>query len=157
MSELPSFRAALLKVGELNLSGLSAETILNYPRAEPMPSAAYEKAQQILARVPPSVEKTARLRPDRMEPGYDTFFGRKKKKNSKTPEQVKSLGAHLIGGAGAAKFLHDWVDSGRQAYAKAYAPNPKAKFVTISSGAALGGAEYLRKRLKKRRAEQLAK
>ena len=56
------FRDELAKIGEVNLSGLSAETLMNYPQREPMPSAAYEKAQAILAKMQPGgAEKTADL------------------------------------------------------------------------------------------------
>lgn len=153
------FEDELQKISEVNLSGLSAETLLSYPKPEPMPSAAYEKAQAILAKVPPSVEKTAKVRPDRMEPGYDTVLSDKQKAKS----EVKSLGAHVLGGAGAGKFLHDWVDTGRLAFSKPKikvpyrvpqgpAPaSPRAKFTAITTGAALGGLEYARKRLKRNR------
>lgn len=158
------------------MRGLSAETILNYPRPEPMPSAGYEKAQQILQKVPQAQEegsqKEAGIRPDRMEPGYDTLLGAKKRKkqNGQNAERIKSFGAHTLGGAGAAKFLHDWVDQGHMAYGKPKTtgrffkktvhPGPssaKTKFLVISGGAGLGALEYARKRLKKHKEEKAMK
>jgi hypothetical protein len=158
------FDDELQKISEVNLSGLSAETLLGYQKPEPMPSAAYEKAQAILAKVQPlSTEKTAKVRPDRMEPGYDAVLSDKKKQ---TKSEVKSVGAHVLGGAGAGKFLHDWVDTGRLAFSKPKIKVPyrtprgpmpasaKAKFTAITSGALLGAGEYGRKRLKKHQADK---
>lgn len=158
------FDDELQKISEVNLSGLSSETLLSYPKPAPMPSAAYEKAQAILSKVQPlGTEKTAKVRPDRMEPGYDEVLSNKKKQ---TKSEIKSLGAHVLGGAGAGKFLHDWVDTGRMAFTKPKikvpyrqprGPQPasaKAKFTAITSGAVLGAAEYGRKRLKKHQADK---
>lgn len=164
------FEDELYKIAEMSLAGLSSETLLNYPRPEPMPSAAYEKAQAILQKVRSNfpdagVEKTSRIRPDLMEPGPDAMLSKSKSEPGATA-QAKSFGAHVLGGAGAAKFMHDWVDTGRQAYQKPVtktvgkifkkkitmppAPaNPKTKFLVMSGGAALGLGEYARKRIVK--------
>jgi hypothetical protein len=161
------FDDELQKISEVNLTGLSAETLLSYPKPEPMPSAAYEKAQAILAKVQPlGTEKTSAIRPDRMEPGYDAVLSDKKKQ---TKSEVKSVGAHVLGGAGAGKFLHDWVDTGRMAFTKPKInvpylrpqgpkpASPRAKFLAITSGALIGAGEYGRKRLKKHQADKKKK
>lgn len=222
-----AFEDELYKIAEMSLAGLSSETLLNYPKPEPMPSAAYEKAQAILQKLPsqevktaslkshlwtaagglavgagagavahhhatkkgrekdtekayllgvvhgqgkphPGVEKTSsRIRPDRMEPGPDEIL-RKGKTEAAPTAQAKSFATHVIGGAGAAKFLHDWADTGRQAYSKPTTKtvgrifkkkvvvpvpgaDPKTKFLVMSSGAALGLGEYARKQLRKAR------
>lgn len=165
------FEDELYKIAEMSLAGISAETVLNYPQAEPMPSAAYEKAQAILQKVrsfhPDGAEKTSasRIRPDQYEPGPDEVLA-KRKGEPGASAQAKSLGAHVLGGAGAAKFFHDWVDTGRQAYGKhptqtvgrifkkkvpglPLPPNPKVKFLVMSGGATLGLGEYARKRIVK--------
>jgi hypothetical protein len=224
-----AFEDELYKIAEMSLAGISSETLLNYPKPEPMPSAAYEKAQAILQKVrsdfPDEVEKEAsfkshlwtaagglavgagagavghhyatkkgrakdtekayllgrvhgqerpqqgvektssRIRPDRMEPGPDEML-RKGKTEAAPAAQAKSFATHVIGGAGAAKFMHDWADTGRQAFSKPTTQtvgrlfkkkvlipvpgaDPKTKFIVMSSGAALGLGEYARKRIRK--------
>jgi hypothetical protein len=57
------FDDEILKIAEVSLAGLSAETLMDYPKPEPMPSAGYEKAQQIIAKMQPkSEEKVAAVK-----------------------------------------------------------------------------------------------
>jgi hypothetical protein len=110
------FRDELSKISEVNLAGLSAETLMNYPQREPMPSAAYEKAQAILAKVQPGgAEKTAGPRPDVLP-----MFKRLTRRKENDPPPTKSdkalnYGGHVLAGTGAAKFVGDAAETGMSA------------------------------------------
>lgn len=150
------FRDELDKIAEVNLRGLSSETIRSYPQPQPMPSEAYEKAQAILARAQQMqlpVEKTAdAIRPDQL-PQIKRFF-RKRNKNDDPPpgktEAALSYGGHTLAGAGAAKFTSGAVDEVRQAMKKAPL-SPKAKSLALAGGAALGLGNKIRKDVRRKR------
>src|SRR6516165_318516 len=96
------FEDELQKISEVNLSGIDAETILSYPKPEPVPSAAYEKAKSILSKMRPlGEEKTAFIRPDMM-PGLKKITRRK---DSDPPpsatDKALSVGVHGLAGAGS--------------------------------------------------------
>lgn len=114
------FRDELTKIGEMNLSGLSSETLLSYPQPEPMPSAAYDKAQAILARLPSikteGVEKTSGPRPDVL-PQLKRLLRRREDDPPPTAlDKTLSYGGHILGGTGAAKFVGDAAETGLSAY-----------------------------------------
>jgi hypothetical protein len=142
------FRDELTKIGELNLSGLSAETLMSYPQPEPMPSAAYEKAQAILAKVGPikteGVVKTSQFRPD-MLPQYKRLARRKA--GDPPPDKIDTAlgyGGNILAGTGAAKFTGDAVDKVREAVTgKTF--STKTKAIILGAGAAAGLANKLRK------------
>lgn len=161
------FRDELSKIGEVNLHGLSSETILNYPAPEPMPSAAYEKAQAILQKAqryqsvapPPQEEKTAGSpRPDVL-PQLNRLLNKHMKKEDEPPpgkiDKAKSLAGHTLAGAGAAKFIHGAVETGvqtrRTGVQRFYKLDPKWQAGALAAGAAMGAGEYFRKQHRKRK------
>lgn len=112
------FRDELTKIGEMNLSGLSTDTLMNYPQPTPMPSAAFEKAQAILAKYYPmtGVEKTSGPRPDVL-PQLKKLLSRKEDDPPPTAlDKTLSYGGHVLGGTGAAKFVGDAAETGLSAY-----------------------------------------
>jgi hypothetical protein len=165
------FRDELSKIGEVNLAGLSAETLFNYPAPAPMPSAAYEKAQAILQKAqrfqslsaPQEEAKEAAARnPDSM-PGMERLLRRHWKAHAKDDgpppdkiDKVKSFAGHSIAGAGTAKFVHDWVDALHHGVKNTHDhhANPRTKAVAITAGGLLGTAEYFRKQHRKKKWER---
>lgn len=167
------FADELSKIGEFNLSGIKAETLLSYPKPEPMPSSAYEKAQQILQKATPITKQADAIRPDQM-PNIQKLVGKKKKNRRETDgpppnaiDKAKSVGGHALAGAGAGKFLHGWGDSVRlsrlkpqttgRIFKKTVYPqpaSPKSQAVIMTAGAGLGLAELGRKKLRKHRWEK---
>lgn len=144
------FDDELMKIAETSMAGLSSETLLNYPQPRSMPSEAYAKAQAILKKAEqynlPS-EKTANAdspRPD-MLPSLRRVVRRRRDDPPPTKgETALSYGANTLGGAGAAKFLGDWVEKGREAAGKS-GLSTKAKFTIMTTGGALGLANKARK------------
>jgi hypothetical protein len=160
----------LYKIAEVSLAGLSANTVLNYPAPQPMPSAAYEKAQAILQKAQQfqslsapqeEEEKEAAARtPDSM-PGMERLLRLRRRRQVDEPppgkmEKVKSFAGHTIAGAGTAKFVHDWVDAVHHATKNTtdHHASPRAKALAISAGGLLGTAEYFRKQHRKKKWEQ---
>lgn len=113
------FDDELAKISEVNLAGLSAETILSYPQPEPMPSAAYEKAQEILRKADSyraqGFDKSSSPRPD-MLPQLRRLTRRR---DSDPPpsklDKAVGYGGHTLAGTGAAKFVGDAVETGLSA------------------------------------------
>ena len=167
------FRDELTKIGEMNLSGLSAETLLNYPQPEPMPSAAYDKAQAILAKVDQfraaGFQKTSGPRPDVL-PQLKKLLSRKEDDPPPTAlDKTLSYGGHVLGGTGAAKFLGDAAETGLSAYHTHLQRKGKEglKFMNekftegklparykagiLAAGASLGLAHKIRKDIRRKR------
>lgn len=163
------FDDELKKISEVNLSGLSSEALLEYPQRQSMPSAAYEKAQAILAKVQRPEEKTAAFSPDpgRM-PQASRLFGRKRRREGDPPpgkmEKLKSIGGHAIAGAGTAKFVGDFAEQAlasrktvppfmMKKYYEGRFP-PAVKAAIMAGGAGLGLAERARKERRKKKWQQ---
>ena len=170
---LDSFKDELEKISEVNLSGLKAETIQSYPQPEPMPSAAYEKAQAILQKMGPTPIKTAAARSPRPDVLPELHRLLKKHKKEEEPPDTKldkslNWGGHVLGGTGAAKFIGDAAETGLAAHnfnriAKNKAPlkfmmnryyegkfAPPVKRGILAAGAALGLAHKIRKERRKK-------
>jgi len=124
------FRDELTKIGGVNMSGISADTILNYPAPEPMPSAAYEKAKAILQKaeqfqqLSQEKEAAARARSPDVLPAMEQLLIKHKGKDDEPPpgklEKAKSIAGHGLAGAGSAKFIQDWVEHGRMSRPEKY-------------------------------------
>ena len=160
------FEDELLKIGEISLAGLKAETLLNYPEPQIPPSPGYEKAKAILQKaqqyqeLSPEEEKVAHIgMPDEL-PKIQVLMRRRKKRGDEPPpgkiEKAKSLGAHTLAGAGAGKFLHSAVESAVQAKKNrwdVYLPT-RSRFGAVAAGAGLGAAEWARKEHRKKKWQQ---
>lgn len=163
------FEDELQKIGEIDLSGLKAETLLNYPQPQEAPSEGYSKAKAILAKVRQipiytEEEKTAGSPDPSVLPQMNRLFGRKKK-NEEPPqgkiEKAKSVGGHALAGAGSAKFTGDFVEQAlasrktlphfmtKKYYEGRFPPVVKAG--VMAGGAALGLAERARKERRKKK------
>lgn len=167
------FRDELAKISEVNLAGLSAETLMNYPQREPMPSAAYEKAQAILAKMQPGgAEKTAGPRPDVL-PQLRRMLSRRESDPPPTKfDKALGYGGHVLGGAGAAKFVGDAAETGLSAIHKRLQDKGGTGFKVmnekftegklparykagiLAGGAALGLAHKLRKEHRRKQWQQ---
>lgn len=142
------FRDEMRKISEVNLSGVSAETLMNYPQPEPMPSAAYEKAQAILSRVgsvkTEGVEKTSGPRPDVL-PQLRRLARRK---DGDPPpndlDKAMAYGGNILAGAGAAKFTGDAGEKIREGFG-GKSLTPKTKALILIGGATAGLANKIRK------------
>jgi hypothetical protein len=227
----------LAKIAEIDVSAIEPET-LEASQPQPMPSAAYEKAQHILQLADQYKPKTAAKNPyadylptgkflpkgwkppkshqeflDRLGiaarrgkalaekpgtqlplPGLEKKsyrMGRSiqqpdvlpqlrslldEKKQEEKKSRYGSAAGHVLGGAGAAKFTHDWADAGRQARAPKtvtekkffglfkktrtipHAPtNMKHRFIAMSAGGALGAGIYAGKKIKQHQEAKKAK
>lgn len=161
------FRDELAKIAEVNLSGLSTDTLMSYPKPEPMPSAAYDKAQAILAKVSAyraaGFQKTSGPRPD-MLPQLRRLTRRKENDPPKTKlDKSLEYAGHTLAGTGAAKFTGDAAETGLGALHKHLQSKGKPGFKVmtekwtegklparykagiLAAGATLGFAHKLRK------------
>jgi hypothetical protein len=155
------FEDELAKIAEMNLSGLSSETLLTYPRPQPVASDGYAKAKAILAKAQQlqPVEKTAG--PDPSVLPRLSVLGRRKKKQEAPPgkiDKAKEVGVHMLAGAGAAKFIHGAVEAGVQSRRpmpqRFWKLDPKWQVSAVATGAGLGAAEWARKRHAKKKLEK---
>ena len=144
------FRDELAKISEVNLAGLSAETLMNYPQREPQPSAAYDKAQAILAKVQPGgSEKTAYIRPDMM-PQLKRFRRKEGDPPADKVDNALAYGGNILAGTGAAKFTGDSVEKFREAVTKKTF-SPKTKAFILAGGALAGLGNKVRKEHRRRK------
>lgn len=143
------FEDEFMKIAEMSLAGLSSETLMSYPKPEPMPSAAYEKAQQIIAKMQPKeMEKEAdSVRPDQM-PQLKKLFRKRRKEEDPPPsviDRVLSHGGHTLAGAGAAKFSGDAVEKIREGLFNKGPFSHRTKALILAGGATAGLANKVRK------------
>lgn len=150
------------KIAEVNLSGLSTKTLLDYPQAEPMETPGLQQARRILAladQYRPAIEGAEKsaaashgVRPDRL-PSITVLVGKRKKQEKPDKvDQAKRVAGHALAGAGAGKFLHDWTESAIQTGKKTTDRlAPRYKLLATTGGAALGLAELGRKVHKERK------
>jgi hypothetical protein len=150
-----------IKLGEFSLQGLSPQTVIERGQpAPPMETSALNKAMQILTRYDQLTAgqeemKTAGAMPfNPALPAFDTVTSTKKRKRKSGDthvhvihapvDNVKSVGAHVIGGAGAGKLVAEWL-AGR-ALPTAQKQWSK-RWWGATLGAAVGGSEFARKRV----------
>lgn len=145
-----AFEDELEKIAEISLRGLRPESVMAYgePPA-PFPSAAYERAMEVLQRAETIKLGAAPYVPN--SPGAP-----KTDKDSPKPvQEAKSLGAHLLVGAGAG------ATGAGMAFHPSRLPDATklhtAKWYGTAAGAGLGAAEYARRKLQARRAKSQEK
>lgn len=150
---LASFEDELEKISEFNLSGLSAQTAMSASQAPPsMPSVAYEKAKSVLDRydemqkISENLQFAGALLQNRPRDQSDT---------SQPVRDVKSLGAHAAGGAGLGALAGRMSFLPGKVAPAAHAMHNRTWYGT-AAGAALGAAEYGRKKIQSRRHEKQA-
>jgi hypothetical protein len=102
--------------------------------------------------LPGMEKKSFRSRSPDVLPQLKTLLEEQREEGKKN--QVGSAAGHVLGGAGASKFLHDWVDAGVQAKHGPHPTNMKHRFLAMSAGGATGAALYAHKRWKHRRAQK---
>jgi hypothetical protein len=158
---LVSFNDEMEKIA-LSLSGISTDTLLNYPKQQIMATPGVEKAQKVIDKLP-SIKTAAYGPPDQL-PNFGRIFSTKKKKEPPPGkiEKAKSVGGHALAGAGSAKFMGDFAESALAA-AKPSAKvlnhqyywgkfPPKVRAGIMGTGASLGIAERFRKEHKRKKA-----
>lgn len=142
--------SALVKIAEISLHGLPPEMVLEQMApAPPMETSGLARAMAILNRykVETGPEKMASPRiPAGTVPGMNTLSGAKKEEKPRTNlDQGKSLGAHAIGGMASGRLLSEASFGGKKI------PDALVKqrrgYHAMVAGAALGTAEFARKRL----------
>lgn len=155
------FDDELDKIGEVNLAGLSAGTILNYPEPQPAPSEAFDKARSILMKAQKyqdlspqdGEEKIAKVVALRSEQ-FPQAIQKKRRRDSEPPpgnvEKAKSIGGHMLAGAGATRFVHDWSEHVHKAKGGA-SFSPRHKALAVATGATLGLSEWARKQRRKKK------
>lgn len=146
-----SFEDELQKIAEFSLDGLKPQTaVAGAAPRPPMPSAAYESAQAILDRRDSIHKEAANLQ---FTPAITQNRPPDQSQTSQPVREVKSLGAHALGGAGIGRLAAEMsFKPGRMA------PDPAKmhgrKWYLTAAGAGLGAAEYARKKLQQKDKEK---
>jgi hypothetical protein len=144
--------SALVKIAEISLHGVSPESALGQMApAPPMETSGLAKAMAILARYNAETGPEKMASPSvspALAPGLNTLSGAKKDKKDRTMVgETKSLGAHVIGG-GAAGRMAGWATARHLPTSEAAkALHHSRQWKGMMAGAAIGGAEFGRKRL----------
>lgn len=143
--------AALVKIAEFSLHGLPPETVMEQMApAPPMETSGLARAMAILNRykVEAGQEKMAAPQvPTALAPGLNDLSGAKKEKDRTMVGETKSLGAHVVGG-GAAGRMTGWATARHLPTTEAAkALHHSRQWKGMMAGAAIGGAEFARKRL----------
>jgi len=147
-----SFIDELEKLGEIDLAGLSHESVMRASTQAPtFETTGLSKAMRVLDRYA-SMPKTAAPRvpfnPDLPQFNRVTGAKRKKKDKADAVERGKSLGGHVIGGAGAGRFIGEFAHGPKAPISQAAkaALHGKKYWGTVA-GAGVGLTEFARKRL----------
>lgn len=159
-----AMRDELEKIGEISLSGLSPRTVVERGQpAPPMPNAGLDKAMRMLdqldaAQAMPKVASPhIPFNPDLPQVNRVTGGKKRKKEKPSAVERGKSLGGHIIGGAGAGRFVGEFLHGSKAPVSAAarQAMHGKKYWGTIA-GAGVGAAEFARKRIRERIAARKA-
>ena len=139
-----AFEDELEKIAEFSLRGLNPQTALTAATPpSPLETQGYDKAKAVLDRVDAAKTAAANLQ----------FTGRaaqqvKKEEGSKPVQDVKSLGAHTLGGAGAGRLISEMAHGPKLPDATKF---HSSKWYGTAIGAGVGAAEFARRRSEERR------
>ncbi len=133
----------LSKIAEINLSGLSPETIMEkgQPPA-PMETPGLAKAQAILDRAQTTKVAAKKTRVQGSAIGAPHYLALGKSPDGPEPttlDKVKKVGINAIGGMGVGKLLTDYGHSLKNAK-----PSPRVMAAGMTAGGLLGLANYAR-------------
>lgn len=126
----------LSKISGIDLRGLGPENMMSGAPPEPMPTPGFDKAQDILGRA--QQMKTAAPLGDAYGQGVSQSreLMRPNQNDSKSERNVKSFGAHLIGGMGIGRMVTEF------AHGPHVEGSHKAKWYGMAAGGAIGLGDY---------------
>jgi len=140
-ASMPAFVDELRKIAGISISGLSPETVLNAPKAEPMETPGLDKARSILAKAE-MFKTAAKKKPKPIIAGYSLpTVSERAPVQRNAWDAVKPAAGHTLAGMGAGRLISEFRPGGASS---------KAKFVGMAAGGALGAADYAYQKLRAR-------